>query len=84
MLFPMMATTAEGGSGAGFALVLLIVGLGLLAVFGPLAYVIGRDANRRGRNGWAWGVSFLWQPVIIGIVYLFVRRNRPGSPARTT
>ena len=33
-----------------------------------------RDANRMGRNGWAWALLFLWQPVIVGIVYLFVRR----------
>lgn len=36
---------------------------------GPQAigYLIGADANRRGRYGWAWGVLSLWQPVIVGI-----------------
>lgn len=82
MTISVMATAAEG-SGLGVALVWLAIALGLFVVFGPLAYLIGRDANRHGRNGWAWGALFLWQPVIVGIVYLFVRRNRPGSRART-
>ncbi len=75
MFVSVVATTAEG-TGLGAALVWLAIGLGLLAVFGSLAYLIGRDANRRGRNGSAWGLLFLWQPVIVGIAYLFVRRKR--------
>jgi len=71
-----VATTAEGNGGFGVALVWLAIGIGMLAVFGPLAYLIGRDADRRGRNGWAWGVLFLWQPLIVGVAYLFVRRKR--------
>jgi hypothetical protein len=82
MFARVVATTAEGSSGLVVALVWLAIGLGLLAVFGPLAYLIGRDANRRGRNGWAWGLLFLWQPVIVGIAYLFVRRKRPASRVR--
>jgi hypothetical protein len=63
MVAALIATVAEDNSGIGVALVWLAIALGLLAIFGPLAYLIGRDANRRGRNGWAWGVLFLWQPV---------------------
>ena len=70
-----LVATAEG-SGAGVALVFLAVGLGLLVLFAPLAWLIARDATRRGRNGWVWAVLFLWQPVIVGIVYLLVRRRR--------
>src|SRR5439155_9616445 len=66
MSLSLVATTAEG-TGLGAALVWLAIGLGLLAVFGSLAYLIGRDANRRGRKGWAWGLLFLWQPVIVGM-----------------
>ena len=87
MLASLVAMGAEG-NGLGVALVWLAIGLGLLAVFGPLAFLIGRDANRRGRNGLAWGLLFLWQPVIVGIVYLFARRktphpqlHRPDQPA---
>jgi hypothetical protein len=50
MLVSVVATTAEG-SGLGVALVWLAIGLGLLAVFGSLGYLTGRDPNRRGRNG---------------------------------
>lgn len=77
-----MATTTEGNSGLGAALVWLAIGLGLLALFGPLAYLIGRDANRRGRNGWTWGLLFLWQPVIVGTIYLIIRRNKPDYHPR--
>jgi hypothetical protein len=28
--------------------------------------------TRHGRNGWASGLLFLWQPIIVGIVYLLV------------
>lgn len=69
---------AEGG-GARVLLVYLAVGLALLLVIGPLAWLVGRDANRRGRNGWAWGLLFLWQPIIVGVAYLAARR-RPRPP----
>jgi hypothetical protein len=75
----MALIAAAEGNGAGVALVFLAAGLGLLVVVAPIAWLIGRDANRRGRNGWAWGVLFLWQPVIVGIAYLLVRR-RPQGP----
>jgi len=68
--------SAVPAEGDGLALVYLVVALVLLAVFGPIAALIGRDANRHGRNGWAWGLLFLWQPVVVGIAYLIVRRNR--------
>jgi hypothetical protein len=47
------ATPAEG-SGSGMALVYLVVALGYILLLGPLALLIGRDARRRSRNGWAW------------------------------
>lgn len=69
------------GSGAGLALAYLVVAAALAVVLGPLAFLVGRDANRHGRSGWAWGLLFFWQPVIVGIVYVIVRRRRtPGSP----
>jgi MFS family permease len=77
----LVTTTPPEGSGAGLALAYLVVAVVLLIVFGPLAFLIGRDANRRGRNGWAWKLLFFWQPVIVGIAYLFARRRRiPGPP----
>ena len=76
-----LVAVSEGNTGLGVALVWLAIGIGLLALFGPVAFVIGRDANRHGRNGWAWGLLFLWQPVIVGIVYLFVRHDRPQVAA---
>lgn len=54
----------------------------LLPVIGPTAVLIGRDAKRHGRNGWAWGPLFLWQPVIVGITYL-IFRSRRTSRARS-
>jgi len=75
------ATPAEG-SGARLALVYLVVALAFLAIVGPLAFLIGRDANRRGRNGWGWGLTFVWQPVIVGVVYLIVR-DRPRHSSAT-
>ena len=66
------AAPAEAG-GYGLALVCLALAGGYLALFGPLALLIGRHAARRGGNAWAWGLMFLWQPVIVGLVYLVVR-----------
>jgi hypothetical protein len=63
-------TTGPAEGGEGLALAYLVVTVVLLLVFGPLAFLIGRDANRRGKNGWAWGLLFFWQPVIVGIAYL--------------
>src|SRR6266542_3570331 len=53
MVVSVVVTSAEGGR-LGVALAWLAIAFVLLAVFGSLAYLIGRDANRRGRNGWAW------------------------------
>jgi hypothetical protein len=83
MFVSVVATASEASSGLA-VLIWLAIALGLLAVFGSLAYLIGRDANRRGRNGLAWGLLFVWQPVIVGIIYLFVRRKRPVGSARTS
>jgi hypothetical protein len=63
------------GSGAGVAAFYLLFALVIFAVLLPLAWLIGRDANRRGRNGWLWGVLFVWQPVIVGLIYLVVRQR---------
>jgi hypothetical protein len=75
MFVSVVATASEASSGLA-VLIWLAIAQGLLAVFVSLAYLIGRDANRRGRNGLAWGLLFVWQPVIVGIIYLFVRRKR--------
>jgi hypothetical protein len=82
MVVAMAASSSEANSGLA-ALVWLALGLTLLVLFGSLAYVIGRDANRRGRNGLAWGLLFIWQPVIVGIIYLFVRRKKRVDRAMT-
>jgi hypothetical protein len=71
------------GSGYGVALAYLAIGTAALAVLGPVALIIGRDARRHGRNAWVWGLLFLWQPLIVGIVYLLVRR-RPRDPPPVT
>lgn len=68
--------SAVPAEGDGLGLVYLVVALILLAVFGPIAVLIGRVAKRHSRNGWAWGLLFFWQPDIVGIVYLIVRRSR--------
>jgi len=65
------------GSGYGVAVAYLaIVGIFLLFMV-PLALIIARDATRHGRNAWAWGLTFIWQPVIVGVVYLVVRSRPP-------
>ena len=69
MFVSTVAATSEGGSGLAPALVWLAIALGLLAVIGSLAYLIGRDANRRGRNGLVWGLLFVWQAVIVGMFF---------------
>jgi MFS family permease len=73
-------TTPSEASGAGAALAYLGVAVVVLIVLGPLAFLIGRDANRRRRNGWVWGLMFPWQPVIVGVVYLIVRHRPPRGP----
>jgi hypothetical protein len=44
--------------------------------------LIGRDAERHGRNGWMWGVLFIFSPLVFGIAYLLIRRttSRPPCP----
>lgn len=74
-----VAIPAEGDNGVGFALVMLLLAAAIVVLLAPLAYLIWRDAERRGRNGWVWGVVFVWQPVIVGIIYLIVRRRPPRS-----
>jgi hypothetical protein len=66
-------------------LVYLVVAAVFLVIVGPIALLIGRDAARHGLNGWVWGVLFVWQPMIVGLIYLFVRRKRPrvGAPTMT-
>jgi hypothetical protein len=63
------------GSGYGVALAYLAVAGAALVILGPVAVMIGRDASRHGRNGWGWGLLFLWQPLIVGVIYLIVRRR---------
>jgi hypothetical protein len=65
------------GNGWGIVLVYTVVAVVLAAVFVPLAYLLGRDAIRRGRNGWAWGLLFLWQPMVVGVIYLLIRGRPP-------
>jgi hypothetical protein len=68
------------GSGYPVALAYLAIGAAALAILGPVALIIGRDASRRGRNGWVWGLLFLWQPLVVGVVYLMVRRRPRDTP----
>ena len=77
----LVAASASEGSGAGVALIYLAVAVVFLAVLVPLAVLIGRDATRHGRNGWVWGVLFVWQPVIVGVIYLIVRTRGHHAPA---
>lgn len=77
------ALAAVASEGDGLGLVYLVVVGVLLAIFGPIALLIGRDAKRRGRNGWAWGLLFLCQPAIVGVTYVIVRnRNLHGAATR--
>jgi hypothetical protein len=66
-------------------LVYLVIAAVFLAIIGPIALWIGRDAARHGRNGWVWGLLFVWQPMIVGLIYAFVRRKPPrvGTPTMT-
>jgi hypothetical protein len=66
------------GNGWGILVVYLVLGVVMLVVLAPLAVLIWRDARSRSLNPWLWSLLFMWQPMIIGIVYLFVRRS-PGS-----
>lgn len=75
------AAQADGG-GYGLALALFAIAALFLLILGPIALIIGRDANRHSRNGWLWGVLFLWQPVGVGVAYLIVRRRPPRIPSR--
>ena len=51
---------------------------------------LGKDAQRRGRNGRTWGILFVFNPVIFGLAYLVVRKRASPSmrsewlPAETT
>jgi len=64
------------GIGSGLFAAAAVVGIFLLFMV-PLALIIARDATRHGRNAWAWGLTFIWQPVIVGVVYLVVRSRPP-------
>lgn len=75
------AVPAEG-SGYGLALVYLALAGGYLVLFGPIALLIGRDAARHDRDGWLWGLLFLWQPMVVGLIYLVIRR-RPSRRRST-
>jgi hypothetical protein len=46
----------------------------------PIGVVVGRDAERHGRNGLRWGFLFVFNPPIFGLAYLVVRRRVPKSP----
>ena len=72
-------------NGFGVALIYLAFFAVFVVIAGPIAYLIGRDAVRNGRNGWLWGLLFLWQPMIVGLIYLVVRRKPPraGAPTMT-
>jgi hypothetical protein len=72
------------GNGWGIVLVYMAVAVVLAAVFGPLAWLLGRDASRHGRNGWAWGLFFLWQPMVVGLVYLVIRGRPPRRNSEST
>lgn len=56
---------------------MLLIALGFALVLVPLGYLVGRDAARHGRNARGWGHCFVWQPIIVGLVYLVVRRRPP-------
>ena len=71
-------------NGWGIVLVYMLVAVVLAAVFGPLAYLLGRDASRHGRNGWAWGLLFFWQPMVVGLAYLLIRRRPPRHNSGST
>jgi hypothetical protein len=45
----------------------------VVCVDGTLAVLIGRDAARGGRNGWAWGAGFFVLPWAVGWTYLILR-----------
>jgi hypothetical protein len=70
----------NGGSFGSFVAVVLGLALVELIVFVPLGVVVGRDAQRHGRNGWTWGVLMALQPIIVGIAYLAVRNRPPQGP----
>jgi hypothetical protein len=46
----------------------------------PTGAVVGRDAQRHGRNGLQWGLLFVFNPLVFGVAYLVVRKRVPGSP----
>lgn len=70
---------AEGG---GYRLALIYLGLAgcYLVVFGSIALLIRRDAVRHDRSGWLWALLFLWQPFVVGLLYLVVRRRPRHRP----
>jgi hypothetical protein len=79
------AVVPAEGSGYGAALGYLAIAAAALVILAPIAVIIGRDARRHRRNGWGWGLLFLWQPLIVGVIYVIVRRrprdDRPVTAA---
>lgn len=57
----------------------IVITVGVAACLVTLAVVLGRDAQRHGQNGWAWGVGFILAPLIVGIVYLIQRGGQTLS-----
>jgi hypothetical protein len=53
------------------------IAVAFYAVVIVIAVILGRDAQGHGRNGWAWGAMFVFNPIIFGIAYLFVRNKVP-------
>lgn len=74
------ATVPAEAGGFGFALVCLVLAGVYLVLFGPIALLLGRDAVRHSRDGWLWALLFLWQPVVVGLIYLVIRRRPPRRP----
>jgi uncharacterized membrane protein YhaH (DUF805 family) len=82
MTIAAMPTRPVEDPGALGIVVLLIIGLVMLAVLIPVAVLTARDARASGRNPWVWSLLFVWQPMIVGIVYLIVRRHPPRGANR--
>ena len=70
-----MIATSNIANIASWATVVVV----LCALWILLAIRVGKDAQRRGRNGWVWGFLLIFNPVIFGVAYLVVRNRDPEA-----
>jgi hypothetical protein len=60
----------------GFPFMFFPLNLGNLVITALVAYLLYKDAEKRGMNGLLWALLAVFAPtLIVAIIYLFVRKN---------